>query len=83
MFGSTVASSSSINLDKRTRFEPKTVVSYIGNPAKMVSIQVGELLYTNSPPMIPMMCVFPCFGLVTYQPVGVRRALMVWLNLGF
>ena len=49
--------SGSINLDKRTRLELKTVVFYIGNPSKMVSIQVGELLYTNSPPIIPKMCV--------------------------
>ena len=44
-----------VNLDKRMRFECKTVVIYGGNPSKMVSIHVGELLYTNSSPMIPMM----------------------------
>ena len=53
---------SSIHLDKCTPFEPKTVVFYIGNPPKMVSMQVAELLYTNSSPMIPIMC-------VPYQPV--------------
>ena len=53
----------------------QTVVFYIGNPPKMVSIQVGELLYSNSSPMIPMMLLFPCFALVTYQPVWIWRAL--------
>ena len=45
-----------------TSLEPRVHIALvpnfdIRNPPKIVSVQVGELLYTNAPPMIPMMYV--------------------------
>ena len=64
--------SGSMNLDKRTRLELKTVVFYIRNPPNMVSIQVnGQVgaVYEFTPNDPNDVC-FPCCDLVAYQPAN-------------